>query len=95
MSDRLNDLQVGINILGKIINKPINFCVSSTKESIFNQLKNVDLYNIKGNHPAGNESFQINRIDPINSGEVVWVVKPEDLANIGSFFKTGQYCSGR
>ena len=95
MSDRLNDLQVGINVLGKIINKPINFCVSSTKESIFNQLKNVDLYNIKGNHPAGNESFQINRIDPINSGEVVWVVKPEDLANIGSFFKTGQYCSDR
>ena len=27
MSDRLNDLQVGINILGKIINKPINFCI--------------------------------------------------------------------
>ena len=95
MSDRLNDLQVGINVLGKIINKPINFCVSSTKESIFNQLKNVELYVIKGNHPAGNESFQINRIDPINSGEVVWVVKPEDLANIGSFFKTGQHCSDR
>jgi Na+-transporting NADH:ubiquinone oxidoreductase subunit A len=95
MSDRLNDLQVGINVLGKIINKPINFCVSSTKESIFTQLKNVELYIIKGNHPAGNESFQINRIDPINSGEVVWVVKPEDLANIGSFFKTGQYCSDR
>ena len=95
MSDRLNDLQVGINVLGKIINKPINFCVSSTKESIFNQLKNVDLYIIKGNHPAGNESFQINRIDTINSGEVVWVVKPEDLANIGSFFKTGQHCSDR
>jgi Na+-transporting NADH:ubiquinone oxidoreductase, subunit NqrA len=59
MSDRLNDLQVGINVLGKIINKPINFCVSSTKESIFTQLKNVELYIIKRNHPAGNESFQL------------------------------------
>ena len=95
MSDRLNDLQVGINVLEKIINKPINFCVSSTKESIFNQLKNVDLYNIKGNHPAGNESFQINRIDPLNSGEIVWVIKPEDLANIGSFFETGVFCPKR
>ena len=28
-----------------------------------------------------------NKINPINMGEVIWVINPEDIANIGSFFK--------
>jgi Na+-transporting NADH:ubiquinone oxidoreductase subunit A len=95
MGDRMDDLQVGVNIMSTLIDKPINFSTTHKKDTRFTNLNNVEIYNIKGVHPSGNESFQINKIDPLNFGETVWVVKPEDLANIGAFFKTGVFCSTR
>ena len=86
IKERLNDFQNGVNIMSKIIDKPITLTTSADKESIFSNLNNIDIINIKGKHPSGNVSFQINRINPINIGEVVWVINPEDMANIGSFF---------
>ena len=86
---RMHEFQIGIDIMSRLIGKPINLSISHSCEIENANLENVEIYKIKGAHPSGNESFQINRIDPLNSGEIVWVIKPEDLANIGSFFKTG------
>jgi len=91
----LNEFQTGIDIMSRLIGKPINLSISQSCEIENAKLKNVEIYKIKGVHPSGNESFQINRIDPLNSGEIVWVIKPEDLANIGSFFETGVFCPKR
>ena len=85
----MDEFQIGVNVMTKLVGKPINLSISHNCESDFSVINNVDLYKIKGVHPSGNESFQINRIDPLNSGEIVWVIKPEDISNIGSFFKTG------
>ena len=95
LKNRMKEFQTGVDVMSRLIGKPINLSVSYNYESDFTSLKNVDIYKIKGAHPSGNESFQINRIDPLNSGEIVWVVKPEDLANIGSFFKTGIFSPKR
>ena len=95
LKNRMNEFQTGVDLMSRLIGKPINLSVSYNCESDFTSLKNVDIYKIKGAHPSGNESFQINRIDPLNSGEIVWVIKPEDLANIGSFFKTGIFSPKR
>ncbi len=89
LKKRMDEFQVGVDVMSKLIGKPINLSISHNCESDFSTLNNVDVYKIKGAHPSGNESFQINRIDPLNSGEVIWVIKPEDIANIGSFFMTG------
>ena len=89
LKNRMDEFQNGVNVMSKLIGKPINLSISYNCESDFSTLNNVDVYKIKGAHPCGHESFQINRIDPLNSGEIIWVIKPEDLANIGSFFITG------
>ena len=89
LKKRMDEFQVGIDVMSKLIGKPINLSISHNCESDLSTLNNVDVYKIKGVHPSGNESFQINRIDPLNSGEIIWVIKPEDIANIGSFFMTG------
>ncbi len=89
LKKRMDEFQVGVDVMSKLIGKPINLSISHNCESDFSTLNNVDVYKIKGAHPSGNESFQINRIDPLNSGEIIWVIKPEDIANIGSFFMTG------
>jgi Na+-transporting NADH:ubiquinone oxidoreductase subunit A len=91
LKNRMDEFQTGVDVMSRLIDKPINLSIPHNCESDFTSLQNVDIYKIKGAHPSGNESFQINRIDPLNSGEIVWVIKPEDLANIGSFFKTGIY----
>ena len=88
---RMNEFQIGIDMMSRLIGKPLNLSISHSCEIENANLTNVEIYKIKGLHPSGNESFQINRIDPLNSGEVVWVIKPEDLANIGSFFETGVF----
>ena len=89
LKKRMDEFQVGVDVMSKLIGKPINLSISHNCESDLSTLNNVDVYKIKGVHPSGNESFQINRIDPLNSGEIIWVIKPEDIANIGSFFMTG------
>tara|TARA_B100000214_G_scaffold151237_1_gene108233 strand:- start:362 stop:1711 length:1350 start_codon:yes stop_codon:yes gene_type:complete len=89
LNKRMDEFQNGVDVMSKLIGKPINLSISHNCESDFSNLNNLEVYKIKGVHPSGNESFQINRIDPLNSGEIIWVIKPEDLANIGSFFKTG------
>ena len=89
LNKRMDEFQNGVDVMSRLIGKPINLSISHNSESDFSNLNNVEVYKIKGVHPSGNESFQINRIDPLNSGEIIWVIKPEDLANIGSFFITG------
>ena len=89
LKKRMDEFQNGVNVMSKLIGKPVNLSISHNCDSDFSILNNVDIFKIKGAHPSGNESFQINRIDPLNSGEIIWVIKPEDLANIGSFFMTG------
>ena len=91
IKERLNDFQNGVNVMSKIIGKPITLTTSANKESIFSNVNNIDIININGKHPSGNVSFQINKINPINIGEIIWVINPEDMANIGSFFRTGNF----
>ena len=48
------------------------------------------MHNVSGPHPAGNVGTQIAKVDPINKGEVVWIVKPQDLVVFGELFLTGR-----
>ena len=55
----------------------------------------VVLHEMEGPHPSGNVGTQIAAIDPINKGEVVWTVDPQDVANIGRLVSTGRYAPER
>ena len=58
--------------------------------SPFANLSDVKLHTVSGPHPAGNVSVLIEHIDPINKGEVVWVVSPQDLVVIGELLLSGK-----
>ena len=53
----------------------------------FTQVRNAQVNYFRGPHPAGNAGVQIQRIDPINKGEIVWVVYPQDVIAMGRFLK--------
>jgi Na+-transporting NADH:ubiquinone oxidoreductase subunit A len=69
--------------------------VEATFSGFFQNIKGVDLLTIKGPHPAGNVSVQIHKNNPLNMGEKVWEVRPEDVVNIGKLFSSGQFSAQR
>lgn len=51
---------------------------------------NVEVACFEGKNPAGNVGVQINRIAPVNKGEVVWSLAPELVIVLGRLLRTGQ-----
>jgi len=88
MRGKEEDFRHGIQMLRLASgNAPIHLCM---KEGVDNQsfesTENVEKHYFSGPHPAGNVGTQIHRIDPIDKGDVVWYVDPQEVARIGRFF---------
>ncbi len=58
---------------------------------VFSAAKGVQINKISGPHPAGNVGVQIHQIDPINKGDVVWYLHPQDVIAIARLFTVGKY----
>ena len=85
------ELQVALTALSKLTTGKVHVSVfKDSSLSPFRSLKDIVLHNVSGPHPAGNVSTQIAKISPINKGEVVWVIAPQDLVVIGELFLTGK-----
>jgi len=86
-------LQVALMALAKLTTGKVH--VSANSNSSFANLKGIEFHTVSGPHPAGNVGTQIAKIDPINKGEVVWVVSPQDLVIIGELLLTGIFNAQR
>ena len=90
---RGEDFQAGLNALSRLTDGPTYLCLNPKMNlsGVFRNSKNVEIKHFTGKHPAGNVGTQINRLCPINKGETVWFVGPQDVATIGHLFNTGSY----
>ena len=95
LKNNKEDFQSGIDILNALVETPVVLSIDATFSGFFEDIKGVELLRINGPHPAGNVSFQIHKHMPINMGEKVWEVRPEDVVNIGKLFADGQYSAQR
>ena len=86
-----NELQTAITAISKLTKGSVHVSVGKNSNSPLSGLKNIDLHKVSGPHPVGNVSTQIAQISPINKGEVVWVVTPQDLVVIGELLLTGNF----
>jgi Na+-transporting NADH:ubiquinone oxidoreductase subunit A len=93
MKDSVKEFQTGINALKKLTDGKVHLglAAGSTACEAFSKANNVEIHYFKGTHPAGNVGIQIHHIDPINKGDVVWIVSPENVAIIGKLFLEGFY----
>ena len=69
----------------------LNIDGNTNPSTIFTGAKGVEINKIRGAHPAGNVGIQIHHIDPINKGEVVWYLQPQDVIAIARLFTEGKY----
>jgi len=89
------ELQAALTALGKLTPGKVHVSVGKGSGSPFSKLENIELHKVSGPHPAGLVGTQINKLDPINKGEVVWTVTPQDLVIIGELLLTGRFNAQR
>lgn len=73
-------LQAGITALSKLTSGKVYVGVAARTQL---NLKDCEIYEFEGAHPAGNVGVQINHIKPINKGEKVWTATAQDVIVIG------------
>jgi Na+-transporting NADH:ubiquinone oxidoreductase subunit A len=89
------EFQTGIDALKKLTTGKVHLSVDGKTKSFFNEVKGVEIHNVFGKHPAGNVGVQIHFVNPINQGERVWVINPQDVAIIGRLFLHGKFDATR
>ena len=81
------DFQTGLTALSKIAKTYLGVGVGSKLEGV----KDVEVNVFDGKCPAGNVGVQVNNVDPVNKGEVVWTIgDPTVVLFIGRLFNTGK-----
>lgn len=88
-------LQTAIAALSKLTDGAIHVGVGKVNQSPFQKVSGVTLHQISGPHPSGNVGTLINKISPINKGELVWTLTPQDLVIIGELLMTGKFNAER
>jgi Na+-transporting NADH:ubiquinone oxidoreductase subunit A len=87
------EFQTGLDALQKLTNGKVhlNINADTTPAKVFSNSKGVEINKISGPHPAGNVGVQIHHIDPVNKGEVVWCLNPQDILILGKLFNQGKF----
>lgn len=81
--------QAGLTALSKMAKTYLGIGANQTADALVNA-KDVDVNVFSGKCPAGNVGVQVNHLDPVNKGEVVWTVDPSAVIFIGRLFTTGK-----
>ena len=81
------DFQTGLTALSKMAKTYLGVGVHSSMENF----KDVEVTVFDGKCPAGNVGVQVNHLDPVNKGEVVWTIgDPSVVLFIGRLFNSGK-----
>jgi Na+-transporting NADH:ubiquinone oxidoreductase subunit A len=91
LENKTEAFQAGIDALAKLTSGKVHLSLKGKEKSALENISGVSIHKVFGPHPAGNVGVQISKIDPINAGDRVWTVAPQDVATIGEFFLTGKF----
>jgi Na+-transporting NADH:ubiquinone oxidoreductase subunit A len=91
LAGKEKELQAAITVLSKLTTGKVHVSIGKNSNSPLAGLDNITLHKVFGPHPSGNVGTQIAMIDPVNKGEVVWTINPQDLVIIGELLLTGKF----
>lgn len=67
---------------------PVHLCLHKEADNrLFEKAESVQKHYFSGPHPSGNVGTHIHLIDPLDKGETVWYMDPQEVARIGAFFR--------
>lgn len=89
LEKNIENFKLGLKAISKLTEGKLHLGVDGNVNTKLAEIQGVEIHKVFGVHPAGNVGVQIGQVDPINAGERVWVVAPQDVAIIGELFATG------
>ena len=81
--------QAGLSLLSKIAKVNLGISAKQKAEAL-TAAKDCTITIFDGPAPTGNVGVQINHVDPINKGEVVWTLGAEEVIFVGRLVLTGK-----
>lgn len=95
ISQEKENFEAGLNVLRILSEDKLHIGLKSASngEAALTLSSSFEKYihYVKGPHPAGNVGIQIHHTSPIEKGEVVWHIHPQDIIIIGRLFSEGRY----
>ena len=85
------EFNAGLEMLGMLTDGSIHLQTRLDSSPVFKNAPGVQVNTVNGAHPAGNVGVQMHHIDPINKGEVVWYINPQDVLILGRYALTAKY----
>ncbi len=95
LAGKEKELQAAITALSKLTTGALHVSVGKNSNSPLSGLNNCTIHKVSGPHPSGNVGTLIAKIDPVNKGETVWTITPQDLVIIGELLLTGKFNAER
>lgn len=83
-----NEFQTGLTALSRVAKTYLGVGRHQKSEALLGA-KDVEVNIFDGPCPAGNASVQVNHLDPVNKGEIVWMVDPMVVIFIGRLLNKG------
>ncbi len=92
---RKEDLQAGIDLLKQLTSGKVylSLRVAGDNQSDLRGLNGVEVHDFSGPHPSGLVGTHISEIQPLKTGEIVYVLSLVDVARLGQWQRTGKYPS--
>ena len=89
--------QAGVDVLKQLTSGKVHLSVNSQTASTdaYKSVKGVELHQVNGPHPSGTVGTQIHHIAPLNKGEVVWTINPQDVLVLGRLALDGVFNTER
>jgi len=91
IKENTKEFQAGIDVISKLTEGKVNLNISDKTGSVYSNITEVEKNTFIGKHPSSTIGTQINHIDPLNKGEVIWYINPQDVIIIGRLFTEGKY----
>jgi Na+-transporting NADH:ubiquinone oxidoreductase subunit A len=90
LENQEEDFQTGLDALAAVTSGKVYLGIcKATQNGCLKNAQNVETVIFDGPHPAGNASVQINHIQPLSRGEIVWTIDPANVLFIGRLFNKG------
>ena len=83
------DFKLGISALAKIAKVHVGVSPKQINTPLL-PIKDAEVSVFDGPNPAGLVGVQINHIDPVNKGEVVWTLSAEEVLFLGRLLRTSK-----
>ncbi len=90
-----DDFANGLVALSRLTDGKVYLCKSPGAAIPEAKLPNLIVEEFAGPHPAGLPGTHIHFLDPVSRNKTVWHIAAQDVAAIGSLFKTGKIKTGR